>query len=101
MAKVGTLAGVKAPWPCHPTETSPPAQRKGDRRKQQSHPKAKQHKIAASCVLCFPAAMKGEREQADVRADPVMKKLTIICISAAWQSTASLGNGCCKSKMLL
>lgn len=36
--------------------------------------------------------MKGEREQADVRANPVTKKLTIMCISAAWHSTASLGN---------
>lgn len=92
MAKLGTLAKIKAPWPCHPPGTSPPEQIKGDRRKQKGHPKAEQHKITASYVLCFPAAMKGEREQADVRANPVMKKLTIMCISAAWQSTASLGN---------
>lgn len=101
VAKLGTWARVKAPWPCHPTGTSPPAQRKGDRRKQKGHPKAVQHKTTASRVLCSPAARKAERGQADVRANPVMKKLTIMCISAASQCTASLGNGCCKSKMLL
>lgn len=84
MAKVSTLARVKAPWLCHPRGPHP-QHREGDTEKnQQGHPKAKQHKITESYVLCFPAAMKGQREQADVGANPGMKKLTIMCISAAW-----------------
>lgn len=53
MAKLGTLATIKAPWPCHPPGTSPPEQRKGTEGNRRVTPKQNNTK-SQRVMSCAP-----------------------------------------------